>query len=87
MLHPSPLAVDIIFSRLQHSHFHPVAPALLKSLAALRSALAHRPTDPASAAHQAFLRAQLQALQVLRAEHPYMDLGAEERRVRAALVD
>lgn len=86
MLHPSPLAVDILFHRLQQSHFVP-EPALLNALTALQSALAHRPSDSTSAAHQAFLRKQLEALQALQARHPHLDLGEEARRLRARLLD
>ena len=85
MLHPSPTAVDIIFHRLRHSHLAPSDAALLKALAALEAALAHRPSDPSSPAHQTFLRAQLEALRGLWAKHPHLDLGEEERRLRGGL--
>jgi hypothetical protein len=87
MLHPSTVAIDFIFHRLQQSHLAPSDHALLKALASLQSALAHRPSDPSSPAHQALLHNQLGALRALRAQHPHLELAAEEGALRKALLD
>lgn len=91
MLHPSPLAADYIFMRLQESHFDahtdPRERELLKALQSLQAGMAHRPSDPSSPAHQAFLESLLATMAKLKAGHPHLDLEEEERRVRAALVD
>ena len=87
MLHPSAVAIDYLFHRLQQFHLAPSDLALLKALVSLRSALAHRPAAPSSPAHQAFLQNQLGALRALRAQHPHLDLAAEEGALRKALLD
>lgn len=90
MLHPSPLAVDFIFDALQQSHLaaatDPKERELLKTLRSLQAGLAHRPSDPRSAAHQAFLRSLRETMADLRRRHPHLDLVEEEERVAAALV-
>lgn len=90
MLHPSPLALDYMFGRLLASHLaaatDPQEQELLAALASLHKGLAHRSSDPTSAAHQAFLRSLLETIRGLQMRHPNLALGEEEQRVRAALL-
>jgi hypothetical protein len=86
MLHPSEQAVDYIWSKLLGARFAPAVRTVATAVAAVAAAAAHRPFNPNSAAHQTFLRKQLQSAAALEAAHPGLDLSAERAVFESALL-
>ena len=88
MLHPSPVAVDFIWSRFTDAYLDasPVTAQLIQDLAALQRNLQHKPFDPSSPAHHAFLRQQLATMDRLQQAWPHLDFGEEQARVEAGLL-
>jgi hypothetical protein len=70
LIHPTPLAIEYIWNIFQQRYFSSATQQLLQTWQKLRSAIAHRAFQPASAAHQKFLAATLQQLQQLSAHLP-----------------
>jgi hypothetical protein len=86
MLHPSELAVDYIWSKLLTARFAPAVRSVAAAVAAVAAAAAHRPFNPASAAHQTFLKKQLLSAAALEAAQPGLDLSAERAVFESGLL-
>lgn len=79
MVHPSPQAIDYIFSRFADTYFTPQTNAYIKKIEKILAALNHHPIDPQTPDHQAFrnaTRAQLDSLAKEYAELDFSDLFA-----------
>ena len=59
MIHPSPLAIDFIWSRLRRTYLCQSTDEPIADFGALANALAHRPESGATDAHIKFAGAQL----------------------------
>ena len=70
MLHPSEQAVDYIWERLVETYFSPSAREWLDDWEPVRQALAHRPFNPESAEHQAFMDKTMLKVEALRKKYP-----------------
>lgn len=55
MLHPTPQAVDYIYQRFRDTYFSPEAMLYREEWQPIRKALSHRPFNPESKEHQAFM--------------------------------
>lgn len=73
MLHPSPQAVEYIWSKFRESYIASQAAATMESVAAIIRAAAHHPFNSASSAHREFCRRQLDLIK----EYPNIDFGKE----------
>ncbi len=82
MLHPSPQAEAYIWEKFQEVHLTDTAQDWLKEWSEIRSALAHRPFNPGSEAHQKFLKSTLQKLQEL---HKKRDVSAEIAQITSQI--
>ncbi|GAB5035518.1 gscfa family protein [Nannochloropsis oceanica] len=89
MIHPSPVALEYIYSRFADAYldFSPPSFLLRKDLETLRRNLQHRPLDRTSPAHQLFLKQQLIKMEGLQASWPHLDFEAERAVVRKGLVE
>ncbi|MFD2245762.1 GSCFA domain-containing protein [Pontibacter ruber] len=65
MIHPTETAEDYIWQKFAAAYFDKEFQDFLEEWAKIRSALAHRPFHPDTAAHQSFLQRTLQHLQQL----------------------
>ncbi len=74
MLHPSPQAQSYVWEKFQATCLSTSAKDWLKSWADISKALAHRPFNPNSAAHQQFLQKTLAKIHQF---HPHIDLSQE----------
>jgi lysophospholipase L1-like esterase len=83
LLHPSPPAIDYIFDKFTATYLDQPAQAFVAKWAKLRAALAHRPLQPGTAAHQHFLRDLLGQLMAIRE----VDVSAEVAEVRQRLAN
>lgn len=65
MLHPNTVAIDYIWEKFGGSCLNEKAQNLITEWSGIRQAMAHKPFNPASEAHQRFLRKLLQRVQQL----------------------
>lgn len=73
MLHPSPLAVDIIWSRFKDAWVDEKAEEVMLKVDRIRKALQHRPFDPEGEAHQRFLAKMAREKAALLSAYPHMN--------------
>jgi len=83
MLHPTPQAVDYVFTKFIDAYLDPAAKEFLANWASIRAALAHRPLHPGSMAHRQFLLDLLARLQALQG----MEVASELAQVQQWLTD
>lgn len=74
MLHPSQQAVDYIWERFADTFFSNETKAFLSEWQPIKAALNHRPFNPDSAEHRAFLEKTHQKLAALKARYPEMEI-------------
>lgn len=77
MLHPAPVAVDYIWELFSRWLFTPDSLKAAGEVEKIAAAAAHRPLNPDTAAHAAFMRDMLRKTQELRSARPEIDLSAE----------
>jgi hypothetical protein len=85
MLHPSAEAVSYIWERLSQVCFDEPTRQLIAKIEKIRTASLHRPFHPQAPAHQQFLRQQLQQIEALERESPFLNLEEERRRFEGQL--
>ena len=66
MIHPSPVAEDYIWTKFAERYFDERLKKFMKQWREVRSAIDHKPFQPSSAGHQAFLKKTLDKLQELK---------------------
>ncbi|HMO41302.1 MAG TPA: GSCFA domain-containing protein [Saprospiraceae bacterium] len=86
MIHPNAVAVDYIWQRFGAAFFTEATRHLLTEIEAVLQAARHRPFQPESQAHQAFLRKQVEKIARIEAAHPELDFAAERAQFEAGLV-
>lgn len=74
MLHPSQQAVDYIWERFADTFFSNETKAFLSEWQPIKAALNHRPFNPDSAEHRAFIEKTHQKLAALKARYPEMEI-------------
>ncbi|MFN0216225.1 MAG: GSCFA domain-containing protein [Saprospiraceae bacterium] len=79
MVHPSEVAVDYVWQFFSDMFFDEKTLRLNERIEKIRTAAQHRPFHPNLTQHQAFIRAQLEAISKLKQEMPGLDFGEEER--------
>ncbi len=77
MIHPSSLAVDYVWEQFAASFFSKETQALMKRIHHIISASQHRPFHAQSAAHQTFIKKQIDEIAVLQKEFPTLDFSQE----------
>jgi len=77
MVHPSEMAVDYIWQAFCDAYFSSGTKALLNSIEKIQAAVGHRPFHPDIPEHQAFLQAQLEAVERLQKEWPMLNFSTE----------
>ncbi|MFI3323373.1 MAG: GSCFA domain-containing protein [Rikenellaceae bacterium] len=81
MLHPSPQAVEYIWSKFVESNISAAARKAMESVEAIVRAAAHRPLHKGSEAYCKFCERQLELIK----EHPEIDFGKESAHFRSQL--
>lgn len=74
MLHPSQQAVDYIRERFADTFFSNETKAFQSEWQPIKAALNHRPFNPESAEHRAFIEKTHQKLAALKAQYPEMEI-------------
>lgn len=74
LIHPTPVAIDYVWERFMDSFVTDDARVLIEKWTVVKKALAHRPFQPGSAAHEKFRSDTLAKLKEL---SPYLDVEAD----------
>lgn len=78
LVHPSPLATEIIWQQFGRQFFTPMTTALVEEIQKIRIAAHHKPRFPERADHQKFLENIGQKITVLTHQHPELDFSEEQ---------
>lgn len=81
LVHPSEIAVDYVWEKWINALLHPGQHDLLNRIQSVVSASRHRPLHPMTAAHQQFLRKQLEKIEKLETSLPFIDFSSEKARL------
>jgi len=79
MVHPSAVAVDYVWNHFAESFFDAKTKQLNAQIDKIQQAIQHRPFQPESEAHQAFLHKQLEKLAALQQQAPQLDFSTERQ--------
>ena len=79
MIHPNEVALDYIWDKFTPTFFDAKTTQLNQALTQLQKAMEHRPFNPKTKGHQAFLQKQLRIVEQL--EKQYADLNFEKEKV------
>ncbi|HFA49820.1 MAG TPA: GSCFA domain protein [Bacteroidetes bacterium] len=85
LAHPNEMAVDYVWQHFENAFFDEKTSALCQRIERIKTAAEHRPLHPSSAAHQAFLRKQIKAVEALGEAYPFLDF-TEELKVFAGQI-
>lgn len=85
MIHPSEVAVGLIWERFAQAFFDEDTRLLLQRIAKVIAASRHRPFHPASEPHQRFLRQQLEIIAQLERDFPFLNLSREREAFEGQL--
>jgi hypothetical protein len=82
MIHPTEQAEDYIFEKFSQAYIHPSSQRFMKTWDEILSALSHKPFNPSTAQHQAFLKKLEQKLEQI----TEVDVATEKGEVRKQLL-
>jgi hypothetical protein len=80
MVHPSETAVGYIWERFSETFFSEETQLLNARIEKIKTAAQHRPFNPESAQHQAFINKQLSDIAALKAVYPFFDFQEAAER-------
>lgn len=86
LAHPNAVAVDYVWAAFQQTFFDTPTRELAAEVGRVAEAAAHRPFHPETEEHQAFLRRQLQRIEVLEETYPFLQFQQEKATFRAQLL-
>jgi GSCFA family len=78
MIHPSETAVAYIWERFSEAYFDAATQELNARIGKIAAAVRHRPFHPTAPEHRSFALAQLEAIDHLEAEYPFLDFAEEK---------
>ena len=78
LVHPSRMAVDMIWQRFIESCFTPATLTTMKSVKEIKNMLEHRPLHPDSAEYARFLHQIVLKIETLSEKYPYFDFDKEK---------
>ena len=76
--HPNELAVDYIWKKFENLFFNKKTKNICRRILQIKNALGHRPLHPASNPHQLFLKKQLELIDGLEKEYPFLNFEKEK---------
>ena len=85
MLHPSPIAANYIWERFEESYFGEETRGIVSKVEEINRALAHRPINEASAAHNEFKSKLLLKIERLTEKYPFFDFSKETEQLKNSL--
>ena len=78
MVHPSAQAVEYIWDFFSQTYFPEKTRQVIREVEAILQAAQHRPFQPRSATHLAFQAAQLEKINALEQQYPFLDFSEEK---------
>lgn len=79
LVHPNYPATEFVMEKFTETCISEEARPLMKELRGIAIARKHRPFHPDTKAHRQFLQQQLEKVQLIQAQYPFLDLGEEIR--------
>ena len=77
MVHPSTMAVDYLWQCFSDCYFPDETKRVNAAVGDIMRALAHRPVDPSSPQHKAFLQKTVEKMEQLKKDNPHIDFNKE----------
>ena len=87
MIHPTEQAIDYIWQAFLTSTISPETQDLFRIIEKVQAAVHHRPFQPASQAHQKFLRAQINQIDQLNETYPQLSFQKERQAFARQLIE
>ncbi len=86
LIHPNEVAIEYIWHFFQHTFFDDSTRALMPLIRDVLQAARHRPFQARTASHQAFLRKQLQHIEQLTRQYPFLSFESERAAFEEQLI-
>ena len=81
MVHPTDQAVNYVWTKFSEAYFSKETKYLNGDIEKIRLASFHKPFDYKSEDHQAFIKKQLEVMENLTTQHPFLDFMEEKNRL------
>jgi len=78
MIHPNSVAIDYVWQRFGEAFFDKNTQELISQIEAITNASRHRAFHSQSTQHQAFVRKQLEKMQALEVNYPFLNFESEK---------
>jgi len=85
MVHPNYLATDYVWDKFTEAFINKPSREIMKLINEINAARAHKPFQPESAAHKAFLQKNLEKVNALQEQYPYLDFTEDIKYFSAEL--
>ena len=85
MLHPAPQAVEYVWEKFKQAAMEHTTHDLLAQIARVQRAVAHRPFNPHTEAHQRFVQQTIEEMERIEKQHPLVDFTTERAQLLASL--
>lgn len=79
MVHPNATAIDYVWAKFGTAFFKSKTPQLIRQIEKIIKASQHRPFQPKSAAHQLFVKKQLEKIAQLEQQYPFLNFSKEKK--------
>lgn len=79
MVHPSDFAVNYIWEKFLSAYMEKPTIAFIHQIDKINKAVLHRPFQPGASSHQIFLKKQLELIEQVKAQYPFVTLDAEKK--------
>ena len=86
LIHPSELAIDLIWERFKESFFAPKSLQINQQIGTILRRCAHRPRFPGSEAHKKFVSQTLTSITQFTAKYPFISFDHEKEQLEKSLL-
>ncbi len=77
MIHPNKVAIEYIWDHFRRCFFSPETNGLIDRISKIQKASQHRPFNPASEEHQAFIKKQIDSIELMEQAYKFLDFTIE----------
>lgn len=86
LVHPNFQATQFVTEKFASSYIDPVSLDISRQVQEIINSVRHRPFHPGIGAHQRFLKSLLKRIDMLKAQHPFLDFEKEEKQILQQLI-
>lgn len=79
LVHPNEIAINFVFEKFCNALLNDKEKKISEKIKEILNAVNHKPFSKESEAHQKFIAVQLQNIQEIERDHPFVDLSTEKR--------